>query len=60
MTEKEIAVKWKAEDMAKAAVLDALMDFEEFQKEAPDLYLTLKEMILENALRILPPSKVLQ
>ena len=60
MTEKEIVTKWKAEDMAKAAVLDALMDFEEFQKEAPDLYLTLKEMILENALKILPPLKVLQ
>lgn len=58
MTEKEILAKWKAEDMAKALVLDALMDFEEFQKEAPDLYLTLKEMILENALKILPPSKV--
>lgn len=60
MTEKEINIRWKAEDMAKAAVLDALMDFKEFQKEAPDLYLTLKEMILENALKILPPSKTLQ
>lgn len=60
MTEKNLITKWKAEDMAKAAVLDALMDFEEFQKEAPDLYLILKEMILENALRILPPSEVLQ
>ena len=60
MTEKEIVAKWKAEDMAKAAVLDALMDFEEFQKEAPDLYLTLKEMVAEQCLRILPPSKVLQ
>ena len=59
MTEKEIITKWKAEDMAKAAVLDTLMDFEEFQKQAPDLYLTLKEIILENTLKILPPSKVL-
>jgi hypothetical protein len=59
MTEKEIVAKWKAEDMAKAAVLDNLLQFEEFQKAAPDLYLTLKELILESCLKILPPEKIL-
>ena len=60
MTEKEIDIRWKAEDMVKALVLDALLEFEKFQQEAPDLCLTLKEMIAEQCLKIVPPSKILQ
>lgn len=60
MTEKEIEIRWKAEDMAKALVLDSLLEFEKFQQEAPDLCLTLKEMVAEQCLKIFPPAKVLQ
>lgn len=60
MTEKEILTKWKAEDMAKALVLDSLLEFEMFQQEMSELHSKLKEMVIEQCLKVLPPAKILQ